>query len=205
MQEMFTKADFTIFETEGLTERMAEIRSQIQPKFQQLDEYFVSELSPLLQQELPIHIAQHRRRTAYAPDNTWSAIGGDKRGYKKYPHFQLAINGEFIAMWLSFIDNPVGEQAMANEFLDNIELFDKLPRDFVISPDHTVNTIVEIATADLEGILTRWRDVKKGEFQIGRVIEKESKLLDDPEAARGYMLETYLELVPLYQLAMKTK
>lgn len=202
---MFTKADFTIFETEGLTERMAEIRSQIQPKFQQLDEYFVSELSPLLQQELPIHIAQHRRRTAYAPDNTWSAIGGDKRGYKKYPHFQLAINGEFIAMWLSFIDNPVGEQAMANEFLDNIELFDKLPRDFVISPDHTVNTIVEIATADLEGILTRWRDVKKGEFQIGRVIEKESKLLDDPEAARGYMLETYLELVPLYQLAMKTK
>ena len=44
--------------------------------------------------------------------------------------------------------------------------------------------------------------VKKGEFEIGRIIPKDSDLWQNPEKARAYMLATYQQLLPLYQLAV---
>ena len=48
-----------------------------------------------------MHIAKHLRRTAYPPESTWVAIGGDKRGYKKYPHFQIGINEHYVFFTLA--------------------------------------------------------------------------------------------------------
>lgn len=200
MGKMFRKKEFDVFKVEGLDQRMAAIRELIQPVFQELDEYFVKALSPLIGEELIVHIAQHRRRTANAPDFTWSAMGGDKRGYKKYPHFTLGINEEYIVMWLSFIDNPQNEQLMAQTLLDNPQLFASLTDGFMVNQDHTVNNYQPLEEADLEAVLSRWRDVKKGEFQIGRVLLKSDPLLKTPKKARDYMLATYQQLIPLYQL-----
>ena len=197
--KMFTQKEFDVFKVEGLDKRMAAVRQQIQPVFQELDDYFVKELAPLLGEELLIHIAQHRRRTANAPDFTWSAMGGDKRGYKKYPHFTLGITGNYLVMWLSFIDNPLNEKQMAEYFLEHPQLFENLPADFQINLDHTVNNYQPLAEADLQAALTRWRDVKKGEFQIGRVIEKDAIILKKPKVATAYMLESYQLLLPFYQ------
>ncbi|WP_314065740.1 DUF1054 family protein [uncultured Vagococcus sp.] len=202
---MFRKKEFDVFKVEGLDERMAAVRERIQPVFQELDEYFVKKLTPLVGEELIVHIAQHRRRTANAPDFTWSAMGGDKRGYKKYPHFTLGINENYIVMWLSFIDNPQNEKQMAQAFLETIELLEKLPGDFVINTDHTINNYINIKETDLVKDLTRWRDVKKGEFQVGRIITKEDVLLKTPTKARTYMLETYVELLDLYKLAYQAR
>lgn len=205
MVKMFRKKEFDVFKVEGLDERMAAVRERIQPVFQELDEYFVKKLTPLVGEELIVHIAQHRRRTANAPDFTWSAMGGDKRGYKKYPHFTLGINENYIVMWLSFIDNPQNEKQMAQAFLETIELLEKLPGDFVINTDHTINNYINIKETDLVKDLTRWRDVKKGEFQVGRIITKEDVLLKTPTKARKYMLETYVELLDLYKLAHQAR
>ena len=60
---MFTEKSFEVFDIDGLDERMAAIRQEVQPTFQQLDEVFQQELEPLLDEKLFIHIAQHRRRT----------------------------------------------------------------------------------------------------------------------------------------------
>lgn len=199
MVKMFQKREFDVFKVEGLEGRMAAVRQLIQPVFQELDEYFVKELTPLVGEELIIHIAQHRRRTANAPDFTWSAMGGDKRGYKKYPHFTLGINENYIVMWLSFIDNPQNEKRMAQALLDNMAQFDSL-EGFVVNGDHTVNNYQPIHEADLEAVLTRWRDVKKGEFQIGRVLVKGDPMLKSAKQTRDYMLTTYQQLVPLYNL-----
>ena len=199
MVKMFRKKEFDVFKVEGLEERMAAVRQLIQPIFQELDDYFVKELTPLVGEELIVHIAQHRRRTANAPDFTWSAMGGDKRGYKKYPHFTLGINENYIVMWLSFIDNPQNEKRMAQALLDNMAQFDSL-EGYVVNGDHTVNNYHPIHEADLEAVLTRWRDVKKGEFQIGRVLVKGDPMLKSAKQARDYMLTTYQQLVPLYNL-----
>lgn len=200
---MFTEKDFDVFTIAGLDPRMAEIRSTIQPKFQELDDYFAEKLGEKLETEFFVHIAQHRRRTVYPPENTWSALSQKKRGYKMEAHFQLGIWPEYLFMWLSLIDNPKNEKEIAQAFLDNQPLFQQLDDDFYLSIDHTQPEIERLNEADLEKHLTRFRDVKKGEFQIGRIIRKTDDLLNDPEKARAYMLQTYEALLPLYELASK--
>lgn len=200
---MFTEKDFDVFTIAGLDPRMAEIRSTIQPKFQELDDYFAEKLGEKLETEFFVHIAQHRRRTVYPPENTWSALSQKKRGYKMEAHFQLGIWPEYLFMWLSLIDNPKNEKEIAQAFLDNQPLFQQLDNDFYLSIDHTQPEIERLNEADLEKHLTRFRDVKKGEFQIGRIIRKTDDLLNDPEKARAYMLQTYEALLPLYELASK--
>lgn len=200
---MFTEKDFEVFTIEGLDPRMAEIRAKIQPKFQELDDYFAEKLGEQLETEFFVHIAQHRRRTVYPPENTWSALSQKKRGYKMEAHFQLGIWEDYLFMWLSLIDNPKNEKEIAQAFLDNQALFEGLGDDFYLSIDHTQPAVERLRDADLEKHLIRFRDVKKGEFQIGRIIKKEDALLTNAEKAREYMLQTYQELVPLYQLAIE--
>lgn len=199
---MFTKTDFEVFSIEGLEPRMAAIRSEIQPKFQDLDDYFAEKLGAQLATTFYVHIAQHRRRTVYPPENTWSALSQKKRGYKMEAHFQLGIWDEYIFMWLSLIDNPKNETQIAQAYLDHLELFDNLSDDFYVSVDHTQSTVTRLIDTDLEKQLLRFRDVKKGEFQVGRILRKEDPLLLEPKQARAYMLNTYQQLIPLYQLAM---
>ena len=107
----FDKADFNVFDIQGLDERMAGIRDRIQPKFRHFAEagahLIVSEAGP---ESVPVHIAKHLRRTKHAPENTWCAIGGDARGYKKYPHFQIGIAKEGVSFYLCLIDQPVKEK-----------------------------------------------------------------------------------------------
>lgn len=200
---MFTEKSFAVFDVEGLDGRMAAIRKEIQPTFQQLDEVFQQVLEPLLGEELFIHIAQHRRRTTYPPENTWSALSRQKRGYKMEPHFQLGIWPDYVFMWLSCIDQPKNEQAIAQALLDNQQVIAGLSPDFVLSGDHTQPKVEELSPENTERLLKRFRDVKKGEFQIGRIIKKEDPIWKDPEAAQAFMVETYEQLVPIYQLAIE--
>lgn len=200
---MFTEKSFAVFDVEGLDGRMAAIRKEIQPTFQQLDEVFQQVLEPLLEEDLFIHIAQHRRRTTYPPENTWSALSRQKRGYKMEPHFQLGIWPDYVFMWLSCIDQPKNEQAIAQALLDNQQVIAGLSPDFVLSGDHTQPKVEELSPENTERLLKRFRDVKKGEFQIGRIIKKEDPIWKEPEAAQAFMVETYEQLVPIYQLAIE--
>lgn len=196
---MFNEACFEVFNIEGLDSRMIGIREKIQPVFQSIDEKLVEELEPLLGEKLPIHIAQHRRRTTNAPNFTWSAMGGNKRGYKKFPHFQLGITPEYVVIWLSFIDNPQNEVLMAQTCLDHLEWFESLPKDFVVNTDHTKNNYHALEKERVIKDLTRWRDVKKGEFQIGRVIQKNRFNTESTDVLFDDILQTYLSLIPIYQ------
>ena len=202
---MFTIDSFDIFEIDGLDERMAAIRANIQPVFQSIGEQVTESLADELCEKLLIHIAQHRRRTTYAPESTWVAFGGNKRGYKKFPHFELTINDQYIGMWLSFIDNPEFEKEIAQIFIDNQSLIRHLGDDFVVSLDHTQPTFHQLSTLDLNQALERWRDVKKGEFMVGRIINKTDAIMNNTQAMYTTMLETYQSLIPLYQLAYSVR
>ncbi|REC32578.1 hypothetical protein CF160_09095 [Enterococcus pseudoavium] len=200
---MFTENSFNVFEVAGLDARMAAIRAEIQPTFQQLDEVFQQKLEPLLNEKLFIHIAQHRRRTTYPPENTWSALSRQKRGYKMEPHFQLGIWPDYVFMCLSCIDQPKNEQAIAQALLDNQGIFENLSPDYVLSGDHTQPKVEKLSPENTERLLKRFRDVKKGEFQVGRIIKKDDPLWKNPVAAEAYMVDTYEKLVPLFQLALQ--
>ena len=98
---MFTQKSFEIFKIEGLEPRMTKIRSEIQPVFSEIGQKLLTELSVKIpNQEFYFHIAQHRRRTANAPENTWSAISTKARGYKMEAHFKLGIWEGYVFIYL---------------------------------------------------------------------------------------------------------
>ncbi|ETD03748.1 hypothetical protein N568_0111695 [Lactococcus garvieae TRF1] len=104
---MFRKESFEIFDIEGLEMRMQGVRAEIQPIFMEIGEQLKERISQAFpEQEFYLHIAQHRRRTSNAPENTWSAIGTQKRGYKMEPHFQLGIWQDYVFLYLSIIVSP---------------------------------------------------------------------------------------------------
>jgi uncharacterized protein YktB (UPF0637 family) len=88
----FTARDFKIFDLPGFAERMAAIRSTIRPKLETLGLALTPPLARLVETEVFPHVARHARRTVNPPDDTWVAFGPDRRGYKKAPHFKVAVS-----------------------------------------------------------------------------------------------------------------
>lgn len=199
MHKGFIKQDFELFSIEGLEDRMNIIRNKIQPVFQDLGDTY----APMIQDEIgypmQFHIAQHRRRTSNPPESTWCAIGGDVRGYKKYPHLQIGINEDHIFIFISIIDNPLYEIEMGKALLSSPENLNSLTEQFVLSGDHTKSKIEPVSEEKMIEKLNRLLKVKKGEFLIGRVIERDSDLLENIEAQNNYIKQTINQLIPLYR------
>ncbi|WP_181348964.1 YktB family protein [Thalassobacillus sp. CUG 92003] len=200
--EGFNQQDFNVFNLEGLEERMEAIQNQIQPKFQAIGETLSSDLSAMANNELYVHIAKHARRSVNPPDDTWLAIAHDKRGYKKHPHFQVGLFDDHVFLWLAFIYEMPNKSEVAKAFLaDKDTITADMPDDFVVSLDHTTKAATNIKDADLESSLLRFRDVKKGEFLLGRQIPSDDPVLKDGEAFLQYAKETFEYLFPWYRKA----
>ena len=188
----FDDTSFKVFDVAGLDERMVAIRSGIQPIFSDIMTAVAKRLTAYTGQETFVHIAQHRRRSRYAPESTWSAISNNKRGYKSQAHLQLGIWEDYVFMYLSIIDNPANKEKYAT-YLGDHHAF---PDDFVYSTDHTKPEYFPV-TQGIEAAIKRLKTVKKGEFEVGRVIARDATLWDaDPQA---YILATFDTLFPLYQ------
>lgn len=202
-QMSFSENEFSIFSIEGLDPRMTAIRASIQPRLYALGETAAEFLTAKVDTiSFPVHVAKHLRRTKYAPESTWAAIGGDKRGYKKYPHFQIAINREYVAFWLAFIDHPEHKEAIADSLINEIDQLYSLPDSYVISLDHTKEKYVFLHDADVNKSLIRFRDVKKGEWMIGRLLEAGDERVEDNQKLATFMLETFDCLLPFYQSSL---
>src|SRR5690625_4985768 len=134
----FSEADFNIFNIEGLIPRKRAIEDQIQPKFQEIGDVLTDDLSSMIGSEMYLHIARHARRTVNPPNDTWLAIAGNKRGYKKHPHFQVGLWDDRVFIWLAFIYELPRKSEIAATFLKHMNEIEQLQTDhFVISLDHT--------------------------------------------------------------------
>lgn len=195
---MFRKESFEIFDIEGLEMRMQGVRAEIQPIFMEIGEQLKERISQAFpEQEFYLHIAQHRRRTSNAPENTWSAIGTQKRGYKMEPHFQLGIWQDYVFLYLSIIDQPKGQV----EYAQRLSSAFSLPKDFVLSKDHTRSEFYE--SSQLEEFVTRLKNVKKSELEMGRVWKAERFDGQQDDVILQEMLETIDDLLPIYQKLME--
>lgn len=200
----FSNDDFTAFEYEGLEERMTAIQERIQPKFKAIGEEITDDLSSKVGHDMFLHIARHARRKVNPPADTWSAYCHDKRGYKKHPHFQIGLFDDHLFVWLAFIYELPNKTEIANRFIDDMDsITDTIPKDFVISQDHMKKDAESLESIDLEKALIRFRDVKKGEFLIGRQIDAQDSILQDGEEFINYVIQTFDTLTPLYKMAMR--
>ncbi|MDR1606461.1 MAG: DUF1054 domain-containing protein [Streptococcaceae bacterium] len=194
----FNDQTFEVFEIAGLAPRMAAIRSEIQPIFSEIMGDVAERLTAVTGQACFVHIAQHRRRTKYAPESTWSAISDHKKGYKSQAHLQLGIWPDYVFIYLAIIDNPPKRTDYANY----LAAHQSFPDDFVYSLDHTKADVFPV-TEGLAAGIQRLHDVKKGELEIGRIIPRDSEIWQN--APRDYILATFEALFPLYQALNETR
>ncbi|QKY71585.1 YktB family protein [Lentibacillus sp. CBA3610] len=199
----FSKKDFEVFSIDGLDERMAALRENIQPKFKAIGEELAEDISNITGQDMYVHIAQHARRTKNPPNDTWMAFCHNKRGYKKHPHFQIGLWDDHLFMWLAYIYEMPDKQEIAKSFLANIDdIRESIPDHYVISHDHTKKDAVETSKANLENTLTRLQNVKKAEFLIGRNFKPDDPILQDGQAFLNEAKNTFETLAPLYKISM---
>lgn len=198
----FTPHDFDTFKIDGLTERMEAIQTRIQPTFRQLGDALIDDVQALVGSEMYVHIAKHARRTVNPPNDTWMAFAGNKRGYKKHPHFQIGLWDDHLFIWLAFIYELPNKTNMAATFLRHMDELDTIiPGDFIISQDHMKKDGVKKQELDFEKILTRFHDVKKAEFLVGRHLKPSDPILQDEEALLAFIKETYQTLIPIYRMS----
>ncbi len=79
-----------IFEIDGFAERMGLIRQKVRPALVTL----AKRLSELMgERGMPVfpHVASHMRRRVNPPNETWLALGPEKRGYKAWGHLGVFI------------------------------------------------------------------------------------------------------------------
>lgn len=200
----FTQDDFDTFKIAGLTERMEAIQTRIQPTFKRIGDELTDDITALVGSEMYVHIARHARRTVNPPNDTWMAFAGNKRGYKKHPHFQVGLWDDHLFIWLAFIYELPNKTNIATTFLENIDEMDTIiPDDFVISLDHMKKDAVKKKNIDLEKALTRFHNVKKAEFLVGYHIEPSDPILQDENALLSFIKETYQTLIPIYRMSYR--
>lgn len=197
----FKQSDFDVFTIEGLDERMTAIQEKIQPKFQQIGNQLVDDVSAIVGSEMYLHIAKHARRTVNPPNDTWLAIAGNKRGYKKHPHFQVGLWDDRLFIWLAFIYELPDKSKIARNFIDNAAMFEELPKDFHISLNHMKKDAESLENIDLEKALGRFRDVKKAEFLIGKQLSPTDSVVQNGEELIDFIKQVYQQLIPFYRLA----
>ncbi|WP_054710035.1 DUF1054 domain-containing protein [Bacillus sp. JCM 19041] len=200
----FTQSDFATFTIDGLEPRMEAIRSNIQPKFQLIGEELKEELASMLGTEMFLHIAQHARRTTNPPKDTWLAVAGNKRGYKKHPHFQVGLFDDHLFVWLAFIYELPGKEDIARLFLEEKQqVMETIPNNYVVSLDHTKKQAFKMSDLDLNASLERFRDVKKAEWLVGQQFSSNSATVQNGPALMEEIKKTVHTLLPLYHLSQQ--
>lgn len=195
--------DFRVFQIDGLDERMSALTTLIRPKFQELGEKYAAYFSAKIGDEFFPHVAKHARRTVNPPKDSWVAFSPYKRGYKALPHFQIGLWGTHLFIVMAIIYEAPQKQEMAQRLLNHLEIFDSLSDDFMLSGDHMSPNAIkleEVSNTQLEQLIVRLRDVKKGEFLVGRHIAAEDAIAMTPEAFATFTEETFDALVPIYNV-----
>lgn len=162
---MFNEEDFAVFNDPTLDGRMDKIRRVVDPKF----EAFADLALPILKedgQDWYAHVAKHKMRKTYAPDNTWVAFAPNKRGYKMMPHFELGLWADNLYLYLAVEENMKPKDLA--DIMPKLEAIAAdvaaLPADYTLSLDHMVNA--NQPTARYAEAVARYQQVKKLKFWL---------------------------------------
>ncbi|MER2262894.1 MAG: DUF1054 domain-containing protein [Psychrobacillus sp.] len=200
--------DFEVFQIEGLENRMTALIENVRPKFEELGKQYSLYFSSALGDEFFSHVAKHARRSVNPPKDSWVAFAPYKRGYKALPHFQIGLWGTHLFIIVAVIYEAPDKVAIAERLLQKKKLFKKLPNDFIVSGDHMkpdASSLEDVAPQGVEELLTRLRDVKKGEFLVGRHILKEEAVQLTDKELFDLIEDTFEKLLPIYKTMTNIK
>lgn len=196
-QFVFNDDDFKVFADPTLTGRLAKIRTQIDPKFEQAGK----QMRGLLQRAgLPpqtLHIAKHARRHKNPPPNTWLALAASTRGYKMMPHIELGMWDDRFFLWVALLAESKTKRIIDPAIVRNEVL--GLHGDFELCGDHTQKLVAPHNAANFDLLTSRYQATKAGEFLVGRSYLRGSHWYDAPDHMWADMLERLGMLAPIYK------
>ncbi|MGH7277171.1 MAG: DUF1054 family protein [Candidatus Rokuibacteriota bacterium] len=203
----FGAADFKCFEVKGFQPRMAEIRARVRPKLEALGHRLAPDISRATAGDTFTHVAKHARRTVNPPDDTWVAFGPDARGYKKHPHFKVALSRSSVRFlfevgpehaekrrWAAAWKKNVGRLGPVLRRVKGMAWFKNEHDD---EPAALLADMTPEALAHLGDELLRTRD---GQLVLGRVVSAADAARWMEPQYRAAALETFRALAPLYRL-----
>lgn len=196
---MFQTKHFEVFEQTEVDVTLHQIRRYIQPVLRKYGlKIHQQVIEKTVFHQIPIHVAKHIRRKVTLPFNTWVAIGGDGRGYKKFCHLQLGINRQYVFLVVALIDHPPYETEIMQAWMKKSDIIQGLPEDFVFIGDHTDYPWLPMSEMSLQAINRRSQVDVKQDSMIGRIIEKPMMETMD-EVDFDYWIEsTTAYLTPLF-------
>jgi uncharacterized protein YktB (UPF0637 family) len=200
----WTAADFDLFAIPDFPGRMAEIRARLRPKLLTLAEDLKPVLTEIVGQPVFPHVAQHMRRRVNPPEETWAAWCRDKKGYKRWTHYRIAVSGSGVRTTV-FVEDDADDKEAFGEALQSDAR--KLMRGLGKSAPILWYTFGKApipqkkATAEtlFEGGKTLAR-LKLQKFQAGIEISREEALGLSPEGFEAWASEQMRVLKPLYGL-----
>ena len=207
----FEPADFDLFSIPDFPGRMGEIRSRLRPKLLALGADLAERVSDLVEQPLFPHAAQHMRRRVNPPEESWAAFGRDKRGYKRWAHYRIAVSGAGVRVTV-FVeddadDKPVLAAALQSAAGEILRALGSAPVHWYTLDGAATGAPTGAATgrdvtpAVLAAVGERLGRLKLLKFQAGVPLPREAALRMTPEAFEHWALEQVALLRPLYHAA----
>jgi uncharacterized protein YktB (UPF0637 family) len=203
----FAAADFKVFDVKGFQPRMTEIRARIRPKLEAFGHSLGPAIARAADGETFAHVARHARRTVNPPDDTWVAFCPDARGYKKHPHFKVAVSGGGVRFLFEIGPEHADKKRFAAAWKRNAGKLGPVIRrvkglawfknEHDEEPAGMLADMTPESFAALADELLRTRD---GQLVLGRVIAVGEAARWKEAQYRTAALETFRALAPLYRL-----
>jgi uncharacterized protein YktB (UPF0637 family) len=204
---LFTESDFKVFEIDGFAGRMNAIRSCLRPKLESVGRSLLPDVAYVTGAEAFAHVARHARRTVNPPDDTWVAFAADKRGYKKHPHFKLALSRNCLRFLFEVGPEHSEKARWAGAWKKNAPRLAPVLRrvkglawfkdEHDEAPAALLADLTTTGVAQLADELTRTRDAQ---VVLGRVVSADDAVKWTDAQCRTAASETFRALAPLYRL-----
>lgn len=201
----FEPADFELFSIPDFAGRMGAIRAQLRPKLVALGADLNSAIEEALGLPTHPHVAQHMRRRVNPPAETWVAFGRDKRGYKRWAHYRVAVSGDGVRVTV-FVEDDADDKAAFGATLARKR--NDFARELAAAPGfrwYTVEPETGVRPKDLSTAGERLQRLKGEKFQAGIPLPKAEALKLSPGAFEEWALQQVDALKPLYQAACGIK
>jgi uncharacterized protein YktB (UPF0637 family) len=204
---LFTESDFKVFEIDGFTGRMSAIRARIRPKLESVGRSLLPDVAHATGTEAFAHVAKHARRTVNPPDDTWVAFAPDKRGYKKHPHFKVAVSRNCLRFLFEAGPEHADKKRWAAAWKKSApRLAPVLRRAKGLAwfknehHEEPAALLADLETAALTQLADELSRTRDGQLVLGRVVAAADAVRWSDAQCRTAALETFRALAPLYRL-----
>jgi uncharacterized protein YktB (UPF0637 family) len=203
----FGTADFKVFDTKGFQSRMSEIRGRLRPKLEALGRSLAPSIQRTTGEATFIHVAKHARRTVNPPDDTWVAFATNERGYKKHPHFKVAVSRNTVRFLFEVGPEHADKKRWAAAWKKSapklgpvLRRFDGLAWFKNEHDEEPAAPLEDLSNDQLGGLADELLRTRDGQLVMGRSVPSALAARWTEAQYRASALETFRALAPLYRL-----